>query len=81
MEKIIKRINIDTEFNEITETKVLNNINKAFNSLDYNTRTLEEDIRKDMIEKKAGQMKETINSYIDWRAKKPYRQELKGELK
>lgn len=68
---MIRRITVDAKFNEITETEVLNSISRAFNSLDHNTRTLKEDMRKDVIERKASQMKETINSFIDWRLKKP----------
>ena len=62
---------VDDECNEIIETEVLNSISRALNSLEYNTRTLKEDIRKDMKEKKASQIKETINSFIDWHLNRP----------
>ena len=75
------RIKVDDEFNKIIETKVLNSISRAFNSLEYNTRTLKEEMRKDMKEKKASQIKETINSFIDWRIEKPDPVDLKGETK
>ena len=72
---------VDDECNEIIETEVLNSISRALNSLEYNTRTLKEDIRKDMKEKKASQIKETINSFIDWRIEKPDSADSKGEPK
>ena len=74
-------IKVDDKFNKIIETEVLNSISRAFNSLEYNTRTLKEEMRKDMKEKKASQIKETINSFIDWRIEKPDPVDLKGETK
>ena len=74
-------IKVDDKFNKIIETEVLNSISRAFNSLEYNTRTLKEEMRKDMKEKKASQIKETINSFIDWRIEKPDPVDLKGEPK
>lgn len=74
-------IKVDDKFNKIIETEVLNSISRAFNSLEYNTRTLKEETRKDMKEKKASQIKETINSFIDWRIEKPDPVDLKGETK
>ena len=35
-------IKVDDKFNKIIETEVLNSISRAFNSLEYNTRTLKE---------------------------------------
>lgn len=74
-------IKVDDKFNKIIETEVLNSISRAFNSLEYNTRTLKEEMRKDIKEKKASQIKETINSFIDWRIEKPDPVDLKGEPK
>lgn len=36
---------------------------------------------KDIKEKKASQIKETINSFIDWRIEKPDPVDLEGEPK
>lgn len=69
---------VDDECNEIIETEVLNSISRALNSLEYNTRTLKEDIRKDMKEKKASQIKETINSFIDWHVNRPTNAKMKA---
>lgn len=74
-------IKVDDKFNKIIETEVLNSISRAFNSLEHNTRTLKEEMRKDMKEKKASQIKETINSFIDWRIEKPDSADSKGEPK
>lgn len=59
-------IKLDTKFNEIIETDILNSISEALNSLNYNTRTFDSRYRESILERKASQMKETINSYIDW---------------
>ena len=71
-------IKVDDKFNKIIETEVLNSISRAFNSLEHNTRTLKEEMRKDMKEKKASQIKETINSFIDWHVNRPTNAKMKA---
>ena len=61
-------IKMDAEFNRIVLCDVKNDISRAFNSLDYETRrgVLSERCQHpEIIKKKAHQMKEEINGFID----------------
>lgn len=57
-------IKTDLEFNRITEIEIFNNISEAFNSLAHETRMTPN--KEEIVQSKASQMKEKINSYIDW---------------
>lgn len=55
---------LDLEFNKIIQNEIFNDINKAFNSLSYETHNLI--AKNEIINKKASHMKSEINAYIDW---------------